>query len=256
MRSRRVVLACTAAVLMPLLPTAAGAAPPAETNENGGTVDLTCDGSTVTIWVNFVASDRSGESPALVVTGTDGRVFKVMSFSIDGEDSYYLRFPAPEPPFTRVECTHPSPGAPSHWRGPSSHRNTALAAGWAGLHHTSVNTYHRPCTGAPRRGCAAVAASRPNSPIVVTYRLSSPLGYHTLERTPVHGPGRLHRCVSSPKEKAAKVETRDWAGWSLSDGFLTVEVGDDGVGFDPPLIKAGGAPGLDGWLDHSVEGDR
>lgn len=109
MRSRIVVLACIAAVLMLLLPAAAGAAPPAETNKNGGTVELACGGSTVTIWVNFVASERSGASPGLVVTGTDSRVFKVKSFSIDGGETFDLRFPAPDPPFTLVECTHPSP---------------------------------------------------------------------------------------------------------------------------------------------------
>lgn len=108
MRSRLVVLACIAAVLMLLLPAAAGAAPPAETNKNGGTVELACGESTVTIWVNFVASDRGGASPGLVVTGTDSRVFKVKSFSIAGE-TFDLRFPAPDPPFTLVSCTHPSP---------------------------------------------------------------------------------------------------------------------------------------------------
>lgn len=108
MRSRLVVLACIAAVLMLLLPAAAGAASPAETNKNGVTLDLSCGESTVTIWVNFVASDRSGGGvPALVVTGTDSRVFKVKSFSIGGE-TFDLRFPAPEPPFTLVSCTHPS----------------------------------------------------------------------------------------------------------------------------------------------------
>ncbi len=105
----RVVAASIAAILMLLVPAAASATPPAETNKNGGTVELTCDGSTVTIWVNFVASDRSGESPALVVTGTEGRVFKVASARIGGEVAFDLRFPAPDPPFTLVECTHPSP---------------------------------------------------------------------------------------------------------------------------------------------------
>lgn len=109
MRGRVVAVACTAALVMMLVPAAASAAPPADTNENGGTVELDCDGSTVTIWVNFAASDRSGESPALVVSGTEGRVFKVASVSIGGEVVFDLRFPAPDPPFTLVECSHPSP---------------------------------------------------------------------------------------------------------------------------------------------------
>jgi hypothetical protein len=89
----------------------AGAGPQDGANMNAGTIELDCEGNPVTIWVNFVASERSGESPALVVTGTDGRVFKVMSFSIedDPDSPYSLRFPAPDPPFERVECTHPSP---------------------------------------------------------------------------------------------------------------------------------------------------
>ena len=75
---------------------------------NAGTIDLECDGTKVTIWVNFVGSDRSGESPSLVVMGSDSRVFKVTSVSLGGEQ-YSLRFPAPNPPFELVECTHPSP---------------------------------------------------------------------------------------------------------------------------------------------------
>jgi hypothetical protein len=107
MRSRVAILACTATLLM-LVSGVAGATPPDGANMNTGTIDLDCDGSQVTIWVNFVASERGGESPSLVVADTDARVFKVMSFSIAG-DSFPLRFPAPTPPFERVECTHPSP---------------------------------------------------------------------------------------------------------------------------------------------------
>lgn len=109
MRARVVAAACIAAILMLLVPAAASAAPPADTNKNGGTVDLTCEGSTVTIWVNFVASDISGQTPAHVVAGADSRVFKPTSFSIDGGDPFFLHFPAPEPPFALVECSHPSP---------------------------------------------------------------------------------------------------------------------------------------------------
>ena len=110
MRGRIAILACTAALLM-LVPGVAGAGPPDGANMNAGTIELNCEGNPVTIWVNFVASERSGESPSLVVTGTDGRVFKVMGFSIaeDPDSPYPLRFPAPDPPFERVECTHPSP---------------------------------------------------------------------------------------------------------------------------------------------------
>lgn len=86
------------------------AALPAEENKNAGTVELTCDqGETVEIWVNFVGSDRSGQTPALVVTGTEGRIFKPTSFTYLGE-TYDLHFPAPEPPFTLVACSHPFDG--------------------------------------------------------------------------------------------------------------------------------------------------
>lgn len=108
MRGRVVAVACTAALVMMLVPAAASAAPPADTNKNGGTVELNCEGNEVTIWVNFVASDRSGESPARVMTGIDSNVFKVASVSIGGAVVFDLRFPAPDPPFTLMECSHPS----------------------------------------------------------------------------------------------------------------------------------------------------
>lgn len=91
-----------------LLPAAAAGAPPPATNPNGGEVVLTCeDGTEVSIWVNFVASDRSGENPALVVTGTDARVFKLVSYQLGDDPTVYpARFPAP-PAFHVATCTHP-----------------------------------------------------------------------------------------------------------------------------------------------------
>lgn len=112
MRSRIAVVAFViiGALWMSALSAVAGAAAPTERNKNAGTIELACDnGETVEIWVNVVGSDRSGESPALVVTGTDGRVFKAYSFTYLGA-TYPLRFPAPEPPFTLVTCTHPFDG--------------------------------------------------------------------------------------------------------------------------------------------------
>lgn len=111
MRSRTACAGCLilgAASMFAVSPPA-GATPPSDKNQNGGTVELTCDdGGTVQVWVNGLASDRSGESPALVVSGADGRVFKVKSFTYLGE-TYPLRFPAPES-LTLVTCTHPFDG--------------------------------------------------------------------------------------------------------------------------------------------------
>ena len=86
---------------------AAGVSAGRPMNPNGGEVPLDCTNGEQVIWVNFLASDLSGGGhPGIVVEGDAGRVFKVLSFSVDGGDPFYTRFPGPAP-FEPVVCTHP-----------------------------------------------------------------------------------------------------------------------------------------------------
>ncbi len=79
-------------------------------NPNAGEVPLDCSNGEQVIWVNFLASDLSGGGhPGIVVEGDAGRVFKVLSFSVDGSEPFYTRFPGPAH-FAPVECTHPLDG--------------------------------------------------------------------------------------------------------------------------------------------------
>jgi hypothetical protein len=103
---KRFVTAIAVALAVALLvPAVASAAP--KPNNNADFVDFTFqDGSVVTVWVNFVGSDRGGESPVIVVAGSDAQVFKLVSYQAEGYPTMYTRFPAPSA-FDLVTCTHP-----------------------------------------------------------------------------------------------------------------------------------------------------
>lgn len=99
-------LATSVALAVLLVTPATTGTAASSTNPNAGEVPLDCSNGARVIWVNFRASDLSGGgSPGIVVTGP-GRVFKVLSFSIDGGPTFYTRFPAPLA-FEPVVCTHP-----------------------------------------------------------------------------------------------------------------------------------------------------
>lgn len=104
---KRLLVALAVALLLAVIvPAAAGAASPRANNPNGVEVVLDCDGTDVTVWVNDIASEISGENPAIVVDGSDSQVFKLWRFKINGSDWYYSRF-SPPPSMDVVECTHP-----------------------------------------------------------------------------------------------------------------------------------------------------
>jgi hypothetical protein len=94
-------------LLVVLIPAVAGASPQRANNQNGTEVVFTCEcGAQVTVWVNFVASE-AGHSPAIVVGGSDARVFKLVSYEVQGDPTVYLTgFPAPQHREI-VTCTHP-----------------------------------------------------------------------------------------------------------------------------------------------------
>jgi hypothetical protein len=105
---RRLATSMTLALALATLGAAsAGAAGPSP-NPNAGEVVLSCENGAQVIWVNFLASDLSGGgSPAIVVEGDAGRVYKVLSASVGG-DTFVTRLPG-NLPFDPVECTHDSP---------------------------------------------------------------------------------------------------------------------------------------------------
>ena len=99
------IMAFALATLGAASASAAGPSP----NPNAGEVELTCENGAQIIWVNFRASDLSaGGSPAIVVEGDAGRVYKVLSYSVEGGDTYFTRLPS-NLPLDQVECTHDSP---------------------------------------------------------------------------------------------------------------------------------------------------
>lgn len=104
----KLLLAAMTVALAAGLLTAVGTGAAPTPNPNADTIVFDCDGTDVTVWLNFVASEVGGESPAIVVEGSSDRVFKVYSYALDG-DVFYLRFPGDLPVFDLVTCTHPSP---------------------------------------------------------------------------------------------------------------------------------------------------
>jgi hypothetical protein len=97
------------ALALATLAAASAAAAGPQPNPNAGYVELDCTNGTQVIWVNFRASDLSngGGVPAIEVSGDAGRVYKVITASVDGE-TFVTHFDGAGR-FDRVVCTHESP---------------------------------------------------------------------------------------------------------------------------------------------------
>lgn len=108
---RQLATATALALVLATLGAASAGAAGRSANPNGGEVTLDCTNGAQVIWVNMVASDRSdGGSPAIVVAGDAGRVYKVLTVSVAG-DTFHTRLPS-HLPFDPVECSHDSPYGP------------------------------------------------------------------------------------------------------------------------------------------------
>lgn len=108
---RRLATATALAFVLATLGAASAGAAGRSANPNGGEVTLDCTNGAQVIWVNLVASDLSGGgSPAIVVDGDAGRIYKVLSYSVGGETAF-TRLPG-HLPFDPVECSHDSPYGP------------------------------------------------------------------------------------------------------------------------------------------------